>query len=264
MTATQTVDLVSAMVGGAAESVAAATGAHVQVGQVVGLAPAEALAAGGSMINRAQLSANGQTGSLLVVVPASGLVTAEVAMDATALTNALIAGVTSGIVTAGGPLLQILPPQLVASASALDVSAADAVAFDLVVGTKVTTVILIVEATLGSLLAGPSPVDAPAPGAPRVASAQLPDLDRATIVPDSRPIEVLSDVATRVSVQIAQGTTQVKDLVAMRSGSVFALDRAAGDPVDVLVNGAIIGRGDIIVVGNRLGVRITKICGVDE
>jgi len=46
----------------------------------------------------------------------------------------------------------------------------------------------------------------------------------------------------------------------MTRGSVFELDREAGDAVDVLVNGAMIARGDIVVVGKQLGVRITKVC----
>jgi flagellar motor switch protein FliN/FliY len=47
----------------------------------------------------------------------------------------------------------------------------------------------------------------------------------------------------------------------MTRGSVFELDREAGDPVDILVNGATIARGDIVVVGNQLGVRLTEVCG---
>lgn len=119
-------------------------------------------------------------------------------------------------------------------------------------------------ATLGSLTGGSVPVDEPPVGGPSVAPAQLPDLNRAAVVPTNRKVETVADVATRVSVEIARGTTQVGDLVNMARGSVFELDREAGDAVDVLVNGAMIARGDIVVVGKQLGVRITKICGPDE
>lgn len=120
------------------------------------------------------------------------------------------------------------------------------------------------EATLGSLLGGSVPVDEPPMGGPSVAPANLPDLTRANVVPASRRIETIADVATRVSVEIARGSAQVGDLVNMARGSVFELDREAGDAVDVLVNGEMIARGDIVVIGKQLGVRITKVCGADE
>ena len=141
MTTAQTVDLVSAMVSGAAESVATSSGTGVQVGRVVGISVPEALAAGGTMINRVDMSAGGSGGSLLTLVPAGGLVTAEVSLDAIALTNALVTGAAAGIATAGGPLFQVSSLQLVASPSQVPAADAQAIAFDLIVGTKVVTVI---------------------------------------------------------------------------------------------------------------------------
>jgi flagellar motor switch protein FliN len=119
-------------------------------------------------------------------------------------------------------------------------------------------------ATAGSSLEGSIPVDEPSKGGPSVAPADLPNLDRAAVVPAYHDIEVLSNVATRLSVEIARGTAQVEKLVGMTRGSVFELDREAGDAVDVLVNGAMIARGDIVVVGKQLGVRITKVCESKE
>ena len=133
-------------------------------------------------------------------------------------------------------------------------------AFDLVAGSRSLTVLWVVEATLGSLLSGSIPVDKPDEEGPSVAPATLPDLGRSGTVPSSRDLSVLADVVTRVSVEIAHGTVQVRDLVSMRPGRVFELDRVAGDVVDILVNGAMVARGDIVVVGKQLGVRITEIC----
>jgi len=84
------------------------------------------------------------------------------------------------------------------------------------------------------------------------------------VVPANHQIETIAEVSTRLSVEIARGTAAVGDLVNMTRGSVFELDREAGDAVDVLVNGAMIARGDIVVIGKQLGVRITKISGSDE
>ncbi len=256
----QPVDLVSAMVQSAAQSLGEAVGTQIHVGQVVAVPAAEAIGAPGMMINRSQLSAGSDIGSLLTIVPAAGLVSAEIVLDAVKLTDALVAGAITGIATAGGPLLQALSPQLVGSPSGIDVGGAEAFAFDLVAGTKSITVLWVVEATLGALLGGSIPVDEPAAEGPSVASATLPDLGRAGTVAGSRDLRVLSDVATRLSVEIARGTAKVEDLVSMGPGSVFELDREAGDAVDILINGSIIAKGDIVVVGSQLGVRISQVC----
>lgn len=260
MTTTQSVNLVSAMVEAGVSAVADATGAPVHAGQIVTVPAAEAIGADGMVMNRSQLSAGSDLGSILTIVPASGLVTADAAMDAVQLTGALVNGAVAGIAAAGGPLFQALSPQLVASPTMIDVRGAEALAFDLVVGSKSLTVLWVVEATLGSLLAGSIPVDESASEGPSVAPATLPDLGRAGTVAAERDLGVLSDVATRVSVEIAKGTIRVQDLVTMSPGSVFELDREAGDAVDVLVNGSMVARGDIVVIGNQLGVRITEVC----
>ncbi len=248
----------NAMAQAAATAVGEVTGTQVHVGQVVPVSPTEAIGAPGMMINRSQLAPDG--GHLVTLVPAAGFVSAEAALDASQLTSALVAGATNGLAGAGGPLLQPMPPELVPTAAALDLNGTEAYAFDLVSGSKSITIIWVVEATLGSLVGGSIPVDeSPAQG-PTVASATLSDLGRAGTVAGNRDMSVLSDVSARVSVEIARGTALVRDLVGMSPGSVFELDREAGDAVDILVNGAMIARGDIVVVGHQLGVRITKVC----
>jgi flagellar motor switch protein FliN/FliY len=249
------------MVEATVPAVAAVAGIPVQAGPPVTVSPAQAIATSGSMMNRSQFTSGAGSGSLLTIVPAGGLITASGAVDAVTLAGALAAGAADGIVAGGGPLFQVSPPSLVASSAGLDVSGAEAVVFDLLAGGRKVPVILIVEATLGSLVGGSLPVEEPAVREPRVAAAQLPSLDRAGVVPADRSIETLSDVVTRFSVEIARGTVHVRDLVSMRPGSVFELDREAGDAVDVLVNGTMVARGDIVVVGKQLGVRITKIYG---
>ena len=249
MTATmpQTVDLLSAMVQSAAQAVEAAAGAPIHVGQAVTVSVADALGANGTVISRSEMAAGTNSGSLLTIVPAAGLVSAEAAIDASNLTTALVAGAIAGIGAAGGPLLQASPPQLVATSAGVNPQGAEAVAFDLVVGSRSITVLWVVEATLGALLGGSIPVDGSAAEGPSVAPATLPDLGRTGTVNSERDIRVLSKVKTRVT-------------VSMGAGSVFELDREAGDAVDILVNGSMVARGDIVVVGRQLGVRISEVC----
>lgn len=266
MTATmpQTVDLLSAMVESAVNAVQAEVGTAVHVGKAVTVPVADALGAGGSLISRSQLSAGPDTGSLLTIVPAAGLVSADGAVDAATLTNVLVAAAVDAIAAGAGIALQVAPPELVPSSSGVDQQGAETVAFDLVVGTRSITVLWVVEATLGALLGASIPVDGASSEGPTVAPAALPDLGRAGLVDSQRSIHLLSDVVTRVSVQIARGTVRVRDLVAMSAGSVFELDREAGDAVDILVNGSMVARGDIVVVGQQLGVRIAAVCEPPE
>ncbi len=261
LTSTHSSHVLAAMAEATADAVTAVAGVPVQAGDPVAVSPEQAIAASGSMMNRSQFATGAGSGSLLTVVPAGGLVTASGVVDAVTLAGTLANAVADGIVAAGGPLFQISPPSLVASSAGLDVTGAEAILIDLTAGATKVPIILIVEATLGSLVGGSLPVEEPAVGGPSVAPAQRPNLDRATVVPGNRSIETLSDVVTRLSVEIARGTVHVRDLVTMGPGSIFELDREAGDAVDVRVNGAMVARGDIVVVGKQLGVRITKIYG---
>lgn len=263
MTATMPspVDTLSAIVDGAVRSVESVAGVPIQVSNAATMPPEQAIAATATMVNRSELYSGTGSGSLTTVVPAGGLVTGGGTVDAVALAGALAAGAADGIAATGGPLLQVAPPSLVPSAADLDLDGAQAVSLELAAGAKRVTVVLIVEARLGSLLGGSIPVEESPVGGPSVAPAQLPSIGRVGVVPASRKIESLSDVVTRLSVEIARGTVRVRDLVSMGPGTVFELDREAGDAVDVRVNGAMVARGDIVVVGKQVGVRITKITG---
>jgi flagellar motor switch protein FliN/FliY len=195
----------------------------------------------------------------VTIVPASGLVGGGTAIDPTRLAAALTEGAVAGIAAVGGPPLTATPVQPLVAPPGAEAAGATAYEFDLVTGTASIKVRWVVEATLGSLLGGAIPVDAPAKEGPSVAPATLPELNRARVNGTGRDIQVLSDVSTTVSVEIAKGVLQVKDLIELTAGQVVELDREAGDPVDILVNGTLVAKGDIVVVGNQLGVRLIQI-----
>lgn len=75
------------------------------------------------------------------------------------------------------------------------------------------------------------------------------------------PLSVLDDVEMRVSVELGRTRMLVRDILALRMGSVIELDRTAGSPVDVLVNGTLIARGEVIVIDEEYGVRIREVIG---
>jgi flagellar motor switch protein FliN/FliY len=72
-------------------------------------------------------------------------------------------------------------------------------------------------------------------------------------------IELLMDVALEVSVELGRAHMSIGEILALRTGSVIELDKLAGEPVDVSVNGTLIARGEVVVVDEKFGVRITEV-----
>lgn len=85
----------------------------------------------------------------------------------------------------------------------------------------------------------------------------------AAAVVGGHALELLSDVELGVTVELGRARMPVRDLLSITPGAVIELDRAAGSPVDVLVNGTLIARGEVVVVDEEFGIRISEIVGVD-
>ena len=80
-----------------------------------------------------------------------------------------------------------------------------------------------------------------------------------------RPLETLSNVELAVTVELGRTRLLMKDLLSLRPGSVVELDRHVGSPVDVFVNSTLLAHGEVVVVDDELGVRITAIdAGSDD
>ncbi len=76
---------------------------------------------------------------------------------------------------------------------------------------------------------------------------------------DSGNLNLVMGVDLNVTVEIGRARKQVKEILALRQGSIVELDKQAGAPVDILVNGKLIARGDVVVIDDNFGVRITEI-----
>ena len=94
--------------------------------------------------------------------------------------------------------------------------------------------------------------------APPVAPVAAPSMGVPTI-PSLPNLGLLVDVELGVTVELGRSTVSMGSLLDLRPGSVLELDRAAGSAVDILVNGTLLGRGEVIVVENSYAVRITEI-----
>ena len=78
---------------------------------------------------------------------------------------------------------------------------------------------------------------------------------------DKVNLDLVMDIDLNLVVEIGRVKKLVKEIIALRQGSVVELDRQAGEPVDILVNGKLIARGDVVVIDDSFGVRITEIVG---
>ena len=72
-------------------------------------------------------------------------------------------------------------------------------------------------------------------------------------------LRVLENIEVQMTVEVGNTEIRIRDLLRLNEGSVVELDRLAGDPLDILVNGTMIAKGEIVMVGERFGVRFTEI-----
>nr|HPQ52360.1 flagellar motor switch protein FliN [Spirochaetota bacterium] len=77
-------------------------------------------------------------------------------------------------------------------------------------------------------------------------------------------INLLLDVKLALTVELGRTTMLVKDILGLGEGSIIELDKLAGEPVDLLVNGKLIARGEVVVIDENFGVRVTDIVSPAE
>lgn len=77
----------------------------------------------------------------------------------------------------------------------------------------------------------------------------------------TRGFELLREVDVRLSVELGRTEMKLKDVLALSEDSVVMLDRLTDELLDVLVNGTLIARGEIVAEGNRFGLRIVEMAG---
>ena len=80
----------------------------------------------------------------------------------------------------------------------------------------------------------------------------------------NRSLDLIMDVQMRVSVELGRSSMPVEDILALGPGSVVELNKLAGEPVDILVNDHLIARGEVVVVDENFGVRVTEIVSANR
>lgn len=72
-------------------------------------------------------------------------------------------------------------------------------------------------------------------------------------------LDFILDIPLKVSVELGRAQVVIKDLLQLGQGSVLELDKLAGEPLEVLVNGKLVARGEVVVVNEKFGIRLTDI-----
>jgi len=101
-----------------------------------------------------------------------------------------------------------------------------------------------------------------------VSAAQLDELVEdgtpLAINEDNPDLEVILDIPVQISMVVGNNQISIRNLLKLNQGSVIELDRMAGEPLDVLVNNTLIAHGEVVVVNEKFGIRLTDVASATD
>lgn len=98
-----------------------------------------------------------------------------------------------------------------------------------------------------------------------VQPAPMDELSSSAQSPAGAPdLDVIMDIPVTVSMEVGNTEISIRNLLQLNQGSVIELDRLAGEPLDVLVNGTLIAHGEVVVVNEKFGIRMTDVISPSE
>jgi flagellar motor switch protein FliN/FliY len=107
--------------------------------------------------------------------------------------------------------------------------------------------------------------EAPAPNPQSAAEQVFKPFDRGTgNLVANRELEMIMDIPVKLNVELGRTRLTIRQLLELSQGSVVELDGLAGDPMDILINGYLIAQGEVVVVDDKYGIRITEIITPSE
>ncbi len=77
-------------------------------------------------------------------------------------------------------------------------------------------------------------------------------------------LDVILDIPVSISMEVGRTAISIRNLLQLNQGSVIELDRLAGEPLDILVNGTLIAHGEVVVVNEKFGIRMTDVISPSE
>jgi flagellar motor switch protein FliN len=120
-----------------------------------------------------------------------------------------------------------------------------------------------IDAAIAAAQAAMPTPEPPASLPPEPAHAIFAPLDEpeAPLGSEAQNLDIVMDIPLEVSVELGRKRMSIRDILDLGSGSIVELDKIAGEPVDLLVNGRLVARGEVVVIEDNFGVRITEIVG---
>ncbi|ADO76712.1 flagellar motor switch phosphatase FliY [Halanaerobium praevalens] len=97
-----------------------------------------------------------------------------------------------------------------------------------------------------------------------VQSAQFPEFDQTATQPLPNNMELIKDVPLEVTVRLGKTVMKIRDILDLGDGSIIELDKLAGEPVDLLVNGKLVAKGEVVVIDENFGFRVKDIISPAE
>jgi flagellar motor switch protein FliN/FliY len=104
----------------------------------------------------------------------------------------------------------------------------------------------------------------PKPQAQPAAGARFEELKGDKSAAPLRDMDFLLDIPLEITVELGRTNMLIKDLLQLGQGSVVELEKIAGEPMEILVNGKLVARGEVVVVNEKFGIRLTDIISPTE
>lgn len=101
-------------------------------------------------------------------------------------------------------------------------------------------------------------------GASNARAMPLQEIQDAASSKTMQNLDVILDIPVTIAMEVGRSSISIRNLLQLNQGSVIELDRLAGEPLDVLVNGTLIAHGEVVVVNEKFGIRMTDVISPSE
>ena len=101
-------------------------------------------------------------------------------------------------------------------------------------------------------------------GASNARAMPLEEIQDAASSKTMQNLDVILDIPVTIAMEVGRSSISIRNLLQLNQGSVIELDRLAGEPLDVLVNGTLIAHGEVVVVNEKFGIRMTDVISPSE
>lgn len=96
------------------------------------------------------------------------------------------------------------------------------------------------------------------------APASFPPVTNTSVAEQPKNIDFILDIPMKVSIYVGSTKMAIRDLLQLTQGSVIELDKLAGEPMEVMVNNKLVAKGEVVVVNEKFGIRLTDVVSAAE